>query len=394
MNREKIMNSKVFEALNIKNKTIPNRFFAQAMEGNDSENGGQPSDRTIDRYKKFADGKWGGVLIEAVSIIETSLARINGMILNKKNLDSIKRLVDAFRAHNKDALLLMQITHSGERSGPFSDIVTLTPANKSGPRYVGTDEIARIRDRFIEAGLLAEQAGVDGIDIKMCHGYFGGEMLRPSNLRDDGWGGSFENRTRFLKEIVQGIKSGRREENFLLGSRLSMYEGVRGGCGTNGPDEVVEDLSEMREVIRLMDDLGMDYVNVSAGIPALTGTITRPTETSKYLALHHLRYTKTVKDLMARENRKLKVVGSAYSTYKAEAVEVAEEMLSKGYVDLCGFGRQIFADPLTPKKLAAGEPVKWCVLCSGCAKLMIAQLQDGCIVYDDYYKEINKSHKW
>jgi 2,4-dienoyl-CoA reductase-like NADH-dependent reductase (Old Yellow Enzyme family) len=313
------------------------------------------------------------------------------MIINRKNLDGIKRLVDAFRSHNSEGLLLLQITHSGERSGAFSDITTLTPSNKSGPRYIPTDEVARIRDRFIEGALLAEEAGVDGIDFKMCHGYFAGEMLRPSNTRDDIWGGSFENRTRFLKEVVTGIKSGLKNGNFILGSRFSMYEGIRGGCGTAGPDEIVEDLSQMLNVVRLMDDLCMDYANVSAGIPALTGTITRPTEPSKYLALHHLRYAKIVKDMIKSENRKLKVIGSAYSTHKADSLALADEMLSKDHVDLCGFGRQIFADPLTPKKIASGEPVNWCVLCSGCARLMTSQLNDGCIVYNDYYKEVNRT---
>jgi 2,4-dienoyl-CoA reductase-like NADH-dependent reductase (Old Yellow Enzyme family) len=384
------MIEKYFEPLKIKNKTFPNRLFAQAMEGNDGENGGLPSERTLNRYMELAKGRWGGVLIEATSIVETSLARINGMILSKKNLDGMKRLVEAFRKHNNESLLLLQITHSGERSGPFSDITTLTPGNK-GPRYIPTDEVAQIRDFFIEGTVLAEEAGVDGVDLKMCHGYLGGEMLRPSNTRGDGWGGSLENRVRFLREVVKGAKAGFKTKDFIIGSRLSLYEGIRGGCGTAGPGEIVEDLSQMIDVIRTMDDLGMDYVNVSAGIPALTGTITRPTEPSKYLALHHLRYAKTVKDMIRKENRKLKVIGSTYSTHKAQSLEVAGEMLGKGYVDLCGFGRQIFADPLTPKKLMSGEAVNWCVLCSGCAKLMTSQVNDGCIVYNAYYKEVNRN---
>jgi 2,4-dienoyl-CoA reductase-like NADH-dependent reductase (Old Yellow Enzyme family) len=392
--KESGMNGKIFEPLKIKNKTIPNRLFAQAMEGNDGENGGLPSERTMNRYIELARGQWGAALVEATSVIETSLARIKGMIINKKNLDGMKRLAGAFRKHNKEGLVLLQITHSGEQGGSFSDITTLTPSNKSGPRYIPTDEVERIRDLFIEGALLAEEAGFDGIDLKMCHGYLGAEMLRPSNTRDDKWGGSFENRTRFIKEIVKGAKSGFKSADFIIGSRLSLYEGIRGGCGTSGPDEIVEDITQMLDVIRIMDELHMDYVNVSAGIPALTGTITRPTEPSKYLALHHLRYAKTVKELVKKENRNIKIIGSAYSTHKADSIALAEEMLSRDYVDLCGFGRQIFADPLTPKKLKAGEEVNWCVLCSGCAKLMTAQLNDGCIMYNDYYREVNKSHKW
>jgi len=370
------------------------------MESNDAENGGQPSERAVKRYIELAKGNWGGVSIEATSITESSLARINGLIIKEKNLDSFKRLVEDFRKHNDKACLLLQITHSGERSGPFSEKVTLTPGDRArlsggsqnqGARYLSTDEIEKIKDSFIQGAMLAEEAGVDGIDLKLCHGYFGAEMLRPSNTRDDKWGGSFENRTRFLSEVAGGIKSGLRSQEFIVGSRFSMYEGIRGGCGTTDPDEIIEDLSEMLDVIRTMDSLGMDYINVSAGIPAQTGSITRPTEISKPLVLHQLRYARAAKDLARNEKLSLKVIGSAYSTYKEDVIAVMEEMLEKDYVDTCGFGRQTFADPLTPKKIAAGEKVSWCVLCSGCAKLMIAQVNDGCIVYNDYYKEVNKN---
>ncbi|MDR3161407.1 MAG: hypothetical protein LBU28_07325 [Spirochaetaceae bacterium] len=381
------MNDMVFSPLTIKTRTVPNRFTAQAMEGNDGE-GGRPSERTLDRYRNLARGGWGLVISEALSVSETSLARVNGMILNKKNLDGFKALVEVFRNENPTGLLFFQLTHSGERSGDFSERVNLSGGEC---RRLSSEEIDGIKNSFVEAALLAEEAGADGIDFKLCHGYLGAEMLRPSNTRNDRWGGSFENRCRFLREGVGAIKQGRRSEAFILGSRLSMYEGIRGGCGTGGPDEIIEDLSEMLDLVRLMDELGMDYVNVSAGIPALTGAITRPTEASKYLAYHHLRYTKTVKDLISRENRGLRVIGSAYSSYKAEAPAMMGEMLGKGYTDLCGFGRQIFADPLTPKKYRNGEAVSWCVLCSGCSRLMAAQLNDGCVVYNDYYTSVMKN---
>ena len=224
----------------------------------------------------------------------------------------------------------------------------------------------------------------------MCHGYLGAELLRPSNTRNDKWGGSFENRTRFLKEGIGELKSRLKTDNFILGSRFSMYEGIRGGCGTAATDEIVEDLKEMHDLVRIMDGLGMDFVNISAGIPAQTGAITRPTEVSKYLVYNHLRYTKGIKELIKKENRSIKVIGSAYSTFKADVISVMEEMLSKDYTDACGFGRQIFADPLTPKKAASGSEVNWCILCSGCSRLMLAQVNDGCILYNDYYKEVNK----
>ncbi|MDR2102063.1 MAG: hypothetical protein LBP43_05780 [Treponema sp.] len=384
------MQDVLFSPLPVKNRVISNRFVAQAMEGNDSDPGGIPSERTIDRYRQLGKGGWGLVVVEAISVIETSLARVHGMILNEKNLDGFKRLADAFKQENPQGILLFQLTHSGEQSGTFSDR-TSAAQKKEGYRYLSSGELEEIRDHFIRACLLAEAAGADGVDFKMCHGYLGAEILRPANTRPDQWGGNFENRTRLLREGIGGIKVKLRRKDFLLGSRLSLYEGIRGGCGTAGADEIVEDLAPMLEVVRLLDTLEMDYVNVSAGIPALTGAITRPTEPSKYLVLHQLRYARTVKDMLVRENRSLKVIGSAYSAHKEEAPAVMAEMLTKGYTDLCGFGRQIFADPLTPKKLLAGERVNWCVLCSGCTKLMVSQRNDGCVVYNDYYKKILKS---
>ncbi|MDR2535337.1 MAG: hypothetical protein LBD29_04805 [Treponema sp.] len=383
------MYENLFKSIEIKSNTAANHFVAQAMEGNDGAYGGSPSERTINRYRQLARGRWGIVVVEAISILDSSLARINGMILNEKNLDGFKRLVETFKTENPLGIIFFQLTHSGERSGGFSDITTLTP-NTQGCRYLSSDELEQIKDAFIKSALLAEAAGADGIDFKMCHGYLGGEILRPRNTRPDKWGGSFENRTRLLRETVSEIQDRLKSKRFILGSRLSLYEGIRGGCGVAGADELIEDLSEMFEVIRLMDTLGMDYVNVSAGIPALTGAITRPTEPSKHLALHHLRYTQSVKQMLQQENLHLRVIGSAYSAYKENAPEIMEEMLVKGYTDFCGFGRQTFADPLTPQKLRAGEKINWCLLCSGCTKLMVSQRNDGCIVYNDYYKAIIK----
>lgn len=388
----------LFSPGQIGNRKTRNRFVSQAMEGNDGGPGGSVSERAMARYLNLAEGHWGVVIVEALSVVEESVARPNGLILNRKNLDGYKRLVDAFKQKAPDTLLFFQLTHSGRHSGPFSRRVSLYPAGDAleGTELLTTDEIARIRDRFIEAALLAEEAGADGIDFKLCHGYFGAEMLRPGNTRDDRWGGSFENRTRFIREVVKATLAGRRSRNFLLGSRISMYEAIRGGCGTAGPDEIIEDLSEMLRVVSLLKEIGMAYVNVSAGIPSLTAEITRPTKLSQYFVYHHFRYAALAK----RTAPELAVIGSAYSVLTSikgmEGLVWAEENLSKGYVDFVGFGRQSFADPLFPKKLeqvdqlTKTDRIHWCTTCSGCSRLMASGWNDGCVIYDPYYRELFK----
>lgn len=375
----------LYASFKIGSKTAPNRLVSQAMEGNDGGPGGSVSERALNRYRKLAEGKWGIVIVEALSVTAQSLARKNGMILNRENLQGFKTLVSDFKKINPEGLILFQISHSGYKSGPFSRKTTICPGIRDAD-YLTTEEIEEIRKSFVQSVLLAEEAGADGCDFKMCHGYFGGEMLRPANRRDDKWGSSFENRTRFLREGICEIKEKLKSRDFILGSRLSLYEGIRGGCGTIGSREILEDLGEMDRIVRLMEELGMDYVNVSAGIPGVTSEITRPTKQSKFLYLHLARYAEHVKKLKTS----LAVIGSGYTILAGEAAGFAEENIKNDHVDFAGFGRMSFSDPLYPAKIESDEEINYCTACSGCSRLMIRQVNDGCIIFDEYYKELHK----
>jgi 2,4-dienoyl-CoA reductase-like NADH-dependent reductase (Old Yellow Enzyme family) len=359
------------------------------MEANDAGPGGGVSERALERYKNLAHGKWGIVFVESLSVTGTFLARDKGLVINKQNLDGFKRLVDEFKKTDPDALLLFQVSHSGSHGGSFSKTAHVYARNGEDDCF-HTEELEMARDEFVAGVLLSQQAGADGIDYKLCHGYLGGEILRPANTRTDGWGGSFENRTRFLREGIEASKSGMQPGSFLLGSRISMYEGVRGGCGTAGPDELIEDLSEMDKVLGLMADLGMHYVNVSAGLAGVSSELVRPVRSSKHLALHQFRYAKRAKEI----GGSLRVIGSAYSVHETEAPAYAAENVRKGYTDFVGFGRQSFADPHYPKKLQLGESIDYCTLCSGCTRLMSRQANAGCVIYNDYYRDLlRKSEK-
>jgi len=380
----------LFTSCQIRNKKAPNRFVSQPMEANDADKEGKVSQQAINRYKNLARGQWGIVIVEALSISRTSLARKNGMIINKANLDGFKKLVQEFKKINSECLLFFQITHAGQKSGDFSDKVSICPGAGNTFRYLQTKEIEEIRQAFVKAALLAEKSGADGIDFKMCHGYFGAEMLRPSNTRNDKWGGSFENRTRFLIQSIPEIKQLLNTSDFLIGARISMYEGIKGGCGTMSPEEKNEDLLEMKKLIKLMHELDMDYVNVSAGIPGVTSEVTRPVKQVKQLCSNHFRYTHIVKKLLNELHSDMKVIGSAYSALKKNSCQYAAENIQKGHTDFAGFGRQSFADPLFPKKYKNNEKINYCTTCSVCTELMVNQMHDGCAVYNQYYKELYK----
>jgi len=376
----------LFTPCQVGRKAAPNRLVAQPMEANDGIRAGGVSELTLGRYSNLARGLWGIVFVEAVSITETSLGHRNGLILNRRTLDDFKRLVETFKRINPQGLLMIQLTHSGILSGSFSEVTSVCPLERDDVHYLSADEIEGIRQAFVEGALMAEESGADGIDFKLGHGYLGTEMLRPANTRKDQWGGDFENRTRFLKQSIQEVQSKLKTKDFILGSRVSLYEGIRGGCGTAGPAEIIEDLTEMKQLVLMMDALRMDYINVTAGLPAVTTAMSIPTPSARLFFLDQFRYAKTVKDMQTS----LKVIGSAYSILKEHGPAYAHENIRKGYVDFAGFGRQSFADPDYPRKLSAAEKINYCTACSGCGKLIDAQMQAGCIIYNDYYRDLHR----
>ena len=258
------------------------------------------------------------------------------------------------------AELLVQLTHSGRQSHPATDRTAVCPNPPPGVRYLSTDEIEQVRKQFVDAACLAEKVGLDGIDLKLCHGYLGTELLRPANTRDDRWGGTFENRTRFLVEAFEEIRSRMSSSRFVLGSRISFHEGIRGGCGTGGPTSTAYDPSETFELIRLMHRLGLGYVNVSgSGIGAQDEEALEAEEEE----VRTLWYERLTKSFIEQEGMRLTVIGSGYSGLGPDALSTASRRLRSGYTDLAGFGGQSFVAPLFPARARTGEPIDGCVGC-------------------------------
>lgn len=357
-------------------RTAPNRLVAQAMEINAGETGGAVSSKIIDRYSELARGGWGIVFAEAISVTGESRARNHGLVLNNTNLDSFKRLVEAFKTHNNESLLMFQLTHSGRNSGNFSRRVKAVDDDNDA-ELLCDSELDRITEDFIKAVILAEKAGADGIDIKACHGYLGGELLRPANCREGCYGGSAENRTAMLTRIMRAAAE--EVPHLVRGTRISLYEGIRGGCGTSGPAEIIEDLDDMMTILRLLREAGVQYFNISAGIPVQTPQLTRPEKHSSLNLLQHFRYCRIVREAFPD----IPVIGSAYSAGREKGAEYADENIRKGYVDFAGFGRQNLADPFYPVKLKnASKDIRECILCGGCSKLLKEQKEVYCVYHN------------
>jgi 2,4-dienoyl-CoA reductase-like NADH-dependent reductase (Old Yellow Enzyme family) len=388
--------------IQIGEKTAPNRIVNQPMECNDADEAGNPTNLTFNRYRKLAEGGAGIIIVEALTITQESRARKNQLGIYEKTAPTLEKLVKEMKGINSKSLILFQITHSGQLSGAgFSRLVSVYPLPGKETHILTEGEIEKIGDDFAKAALIAKQAGADGIDFKHCHGYLCGEMLRPVNTRKDRFGGSFENRTRFFSETMEKIKKAvGTGGSFLLGARFSVYEGIPGGFGTSGPEEVMEDLSEPLVLVRIMEKAGVDYINVSAGIPAITPEIVRPTKNYPEGVYRHFGWAKAMKKQV-----RVPIIGSGYTylrdgkndlkepdSTKKNFLYWAGKNLKEGICDMVGIGRQSLADPLFARKILEGKSaeINFCIACGSCSQLLRAQAQGGCPIYFEYYKKLLK----
>ncbi len=389
----------------IGSKIAPNRIVNQPMECNDADEEGNPTELTFKRYRQLAEGGAGIIFVEALTITKESRARKNQLGIYAQTAKSLEKLVREMKAINPRSLILFQITHSGRQSAAgFSRLVTVYPTANFQAHVLSEQEIEEISNDFARAALIAQQVGADGLDFKHCHGYLGTEMLRPANTRQDRFGGSFENRVRFFKETAQKIKDQVGKSSFLCGVRFSAYEGIPGGFGTAGPEEVIEDLTEPIAFAKIVEEAGFDFLNVSAGIPTLTPEIVRPTKNYPEGVYRHFGWAKAIK-----ANVGLPVIGSGYSYLrdghnslkdpdpeKRSFLYWAEKNLRQGICDFVGLGRQSLADPLFAQKILSGRTseINFCRACGGCSLLLGAQLPTGCVVYAEFYKKIFKERSY
>jgi 2,4-dienoyl-CoA reductase-like NADH-dependent reductase (Old Yellow Enzyme family) len=371
---ENLMNN-IFKPFSLNNVSVRNRLVAQAMEINSADAGGGVSEKILSRYNRLALGSWGIVFVEAISVTGTSLARKHGLVMSRENLSGFKRLIQEFKRNDDKALIMFQLTHAGRVAGDFSTKACIYRDSITDIPELTTADLDRIKNDFISACELAHEAGADGVDIKACHGYLLGEMLRPLNRRPDMYGGDARNRARLICDIVKEAK--KNYPGLIIGSRISFYEGIRGGCGTSSADEVIEDPADIVKTTGFIVRAGVDYINVSAGIPSITPRLTRPGEDGLFNMYSHFRYAKILKENFPDTA----IIGSAYSAGSSAATSFADENIGKGYTDLAGFGRQNLADPLLPLKLAEDPgSIKWCKLCGGCSKLLKSMKNVICLL--------------
>src|SRR5450759_4929013 len=357
-------------------RTSQNRFFSQPMECTDADTDGNPSNLTYQRYENLFRGEAGIVSLEAITITDKNRSRLNQLFIMPKNLPALTKFVKRLREVNPKTLFIYQLTHSGELSNPeFSKPLSVKPLPGFKADVFTEDEFEKIMDDFVLAAKIAYDSGADGIDMKFCHGYLVSQILRPYNTRKWKYGGKWENRRQFAFDLYERIKKAVPDKNFLIGSKISVWEGFPGGFGTAGPDTPVIDLTEPIDLVKGLEERGAQYFVQSAGSPSITISLTQSDKDHPYFAYLHQYFAKELRDNLKKETI---VVGSNYSVFgkgknKLQAVSLQDRSLleygaqniAKGYTDMIALGRQSLADPLLPLKLREGreKEIKYCTAC-------------------------------
>jgi 2,4-dienoyl-CoA reductase-like NADH-dependent reductase (Old Yellow Enzyme family) len=425
----------------INGKKIGNRFAIQPMEGWDGTTSGGITDEVVRRWQRF--GESGAKLIyggEAMAVRADGRANPNQLIINSENKTALARLRETLvAAHQQrygsadDLVIGFQLTHSGRFCKP-NDKFRMEPRvayrhpildkkfKVTSEDQVWTDdEIEQLIQNYIQAAKVACDAGADFVDIKHCHGYllheFLGAFTRPGRF-----GGSFENRTRMLREIVSGIRSSGNGIN--LGVRLSAFDFVpfkpdpsrsqpgkpgpgvpeefshclpyRYGFGVNEQNPVEYDLTESFQFLDLCAQLGIKIVNLSAGSPYYNPHIQRPAayppsdgyQPPEDPLIGVARQINVVRQLKARAPKNMVIVGTAYSYLQEYLPHVAQHVIRHGWADAIGLGRMVLSYPTILAEAIEKGALATKFICrtfSDCTTAPRNGLISGCYPLDKYY---------
>ncbi len=425
----------------INGKTLKNRIAVQPMEGWDGLMDGQMSPEVFRRWRRF--GESGAKLIfggEAMAVRPEARANPHQLLIDTAHEGGLSQLrQELCAAHRErygtdaDLVVGFQLTHSGRFSRPdksvrpepkvaFRHPLLDRRFNVTSDHQVLTDaEVEGIIADYVKAARVAWNAGADFVDIKHCHGYLLHEFLG-AHTRPGRYGGSFENRTRILREIVAGIRADKNPIDLAV--RVSAYDTVpfrpdparstpgklgpglpedystclpyRYAFGVNFENPLVEDLTETVQFMELCAALGVKIINFTAGSPYYNPHIQRPAAyppSDGYQPPHDplidvVRQIQAVRRLKARAPKGLIVLGSAYSYLQDYLPQVAQALVREGWTDLVGLGRAVLSYPTMLADALENGALNSRLICrtfSDCTSAPRQGLISGCYPLDKYY---------
>ncbi|NLM11297.1 MAG: NADH:flavin oxidoreductase [Clostridiaceae bacterium] len=392
------------EQVNIGDFTLPNRLAIHPMEGADGKLDGSPDELTIRRYERFSRGGAALIWFEAVAVVPEGRTGPRQLLIHKDNLSAYQKLCnDIMENSRKESgytpLLIMQLTHSGRFSKPEGKPAPIIAAHNPylDPRLnidenypvISDNELEELEDKFVEAAVLAKEAGFHGVDVKCCHRYLNSELVS-AFTRKGKYGETFEGRTRFLLNTVKKIKD-RLGDDFIVTTRLNIYDGIPYpyGFGVDKDDYLKPDFTEPLQLVKKLKELGVPLINITMGTPYYNPHVNRPYDKGDYIPPEHqlkgiYRLISGIGEIQ-KNVPDIAVVGTGYSWPREFAPFVAAGVIEKGLATMIGFGRQAFAYPDFAKDILSGngfDRKKCCIACGKCAEIKRVGGTTGCVVRD------------
>eukprot|EP01037_Dinobryon_pediforme_P005942 gene5942-6012_t len=420
--------------------TIGNRLGINPMEGWDGQSDGNPSENTFRRWRRF--GESGGKLIwgcEAVAVRADGRANPRQLYLADHTRSAIAKLREELVAShrsamaNDDGLVIgLQLTHSGRFCKPNdntkfeSAIAFRHPILDRKFHYpddrpiLSDDDLKHLVDDYVRSAKQAQDCGYDFVDIKHCHGYLLHEILA-GHTRPGPYGGSLENRSRILREIVDGIRAA--APGLRIGVRLSAIDlipfhadparSTPGNLGPGMPDSfdgpyryafgvdqanpAAYDLSEPKAFLAMLRSMGILLVNITAGSPYYNPHVTRPASYPPSDGYHPpedplagvMRQIEVVRDLKLAFPDML-IMSSGFTYLQEFLPNVAQAVVRQGWTDVVGIGRMVLSYHDLPRDVIEGRGVQKKRLCrtfSDCTTAPRNGLVSGCYPLDALYKQ-------
>lgn len=347
----------LFSKGRIGNLELKNRIIMPAMGTNLGGPNGEVTDHQIAYYEDRAKGGTGLIIVEYTSIdYEYGRSTFNQLRIDEDRfIPGIHRLAAAVQKYG--AKLFVQLQHSGRETsthilGGGRQIVAPSPVTCAAigeePRELTNSEVKETINKFVMAALRCKRAGVDGVELHGAHGYLINQFLSPNtNLRSDEYGGSFENRMRFVEEIVVGIKE-KCGPDFPVSIRLSVDEFEEGGTTI-----------ELSKKIALhLEKVGADAIHASCGN---YNSMDKMIESMMFEQGWRVYLAEAIKEVV---NIPVITVGVIREP------EFAEKVLAENRADFIAMGRSHLADPEWAKKAMEGreKEIRKCICCLQCTR--------------------------
>jgi len=396
---------------------VANRFAVLPMEGWDGTTDGHPTDLVRRRWSRFASSGCGLVWGEATAVRLDGRANPNQLVLGEETVDGIAALRASLAPGQVAGL---QLTHSGRYARPVD-----VPRPRTAYRHpvldgrVGAgdaelftdDELDELVGQYVDAAVLAQQAGFEFVDVKHCHGYFLHELLSGHD-RPGPYGGDLAGRTHFLRSVVAGIRD--RAPGLAVAVRLSAFDlrpFTAGDGGTGVPDGdgpyryafggdgtgLGIDLTEVHQLLGVFEELGIGLVSTTAGSPYYNPHVQRPAyfppsdgyQPPEDPLVGVARQLAVTAELTAAHPA-LTVVGSGYSYLQDWLAHVGQAVVRAGGASMVGLGRMVLSYPDLPVDVLAGRPLQRQLVCrtfSDCTTAPRNGLVSGCFPIDPFYKD-------